>query len=320
MITKFGKRFLTNFFAGNAGFNEKEFALGIGSTAASENNTRLDFEFFRIPIQYGSIDIETNNTLSNITARDGQSIITPGNTLYSVIYKSTIPQDLVGIIKEIAVYPTTQISNNSFASKNITFFEDTTEWVKVGGTTNPVLYPNDTIYSAKIGNNLTKIVNDGSTTSIEYKASIIQTDFSGYSENDSLALAYIKADTNLSSIRIKFYSSDTDYFYIDFSSTSGTILEGITWAATGYKIHLNNLSNLSSSGTPDIKNIKSIGVVVNCSLSSSPATVYFDALRINDEDTFDPLYGMVSRSVLATPITKIAGQQFDVEYRMGLTF
>jgi hypothetical protein len=32
MITKFGKRFLTNYLAGNVTFGNKDIALGIGST------------------------------------------------------------------------------------------------------------------------------------------------------------------------------------------------------------------------------------------------------------------------------------------------
>jgi len=42
MITKFGKRFLINYLAGNADFSKKEIALGIGSTApnAKGNESR----------------------------------------------------------------------------------------------------------------------------------------------------------------------------------------------------------------------------------------------------------------------------------------
>jgi len=45
IITKFGKRFFTNFIAGNINDLEKDMAFGIGSTAASEDDTRLEFEF-----------------------------------------------------------------------------------------------------------------------------------------------------------------------------------------------------------------------------------------------------------------------------------
>lgn len=320
MITKFGKRFLTNYLAGNLPFDSKDFVLGVGATTATENDTRLNFEFFRFPVEFGSIDIQKNETLSPITGRDGISIIDPGDTLYSVIYKSTIPQEVAGVIKEIGVYPSTGFSSNRFTGKMVALFEDSDNWVEVGGNSTPTLFNSTSTYTARVGDTLLKIDNNGVTTSIEYKAPIVISDFSGYSENDSLTLAYIKADTRLSSIRVKLYSSNSDYYYLDFSSSAGTIAEGVTWAATGYKIHSNTLSNLASSGTPDINNISHIAIVVTCSSAASPATVYLDALRINDEDTFDPLFGMVSRSVLTNPITKISGQQLDIEYRMGLTF
>ena len=36
MITKFGKRFLTNYLAGNVSFDNKDLALGIGSTPGTK--------------------------------------------------------------------------------------------------------------------------------------------------------------------------------------------------------------------------------------------------------------------------------------------
>ena len=53
MITKFGKRFLTNYLAGNVAFSAKELAFGIGNTTpdTNGNDTRLDFEFYRVPVK-----------------------------------------------------------------------------------------------------------------------------------------------------------------------------------------------------------------------------------------------------------------------------
>jgi hypothetical protein len=54
--------------------------------------------------------------------------------------------------------------------------------------------------------------------------------------------------------------------------------------------------------------------------SGAQSTVGMDGLRINDEDSFDPTYGLISRSVLSTPLTKVIGRLVDVEYRMELSF
>lgn len=322
MITKFGKRFLTNYLAGNVPFAQKDIALGVGSSAESDLSTRLDFEFFRFPVEFGSIDIETNETASPITARDGQTTIAPGDTLYSVVYKTTIPQEVSGVISEVGVYPASGIAANKFTGKMISLFDDVTNWNLVGGSGNPEFTPTSNTYTARVGSSTSKIINDGLTTSIEYKAVIPVTDFSGYTAADTLTLAYIKADTNLSKIRIKLYSDTASYYYLDYSSTSGTIEDGGTWAALGNKIHSVTLENLINqySGTPLLSNIIAIGIEVTCSSAASPATVYLDALRINDEDTFDPINGMISRSVLDTEIVKTAGQQLDLEYRVGLNF
>ena len=125
-------------------------------------------------------------------------------------------------------------------------------------------------------------------------------------------------DNLVSNIRIKLYSDSTYYRSVDFSASSGTIEDGGTWAALGNKIHSVTLENLNGMGMLD--SVIAIGIEVSCSSAASPATVYFDALRINDEDTFDPINGMLSRSVLSTAITKNAGQQLDLEYRIGLNF
>jgi putative ubiquitin-RnfH superfamily antitoxin RatB of RatAB toxin-antitoxin module len=66
-------------------------------------------------------------------------------------------------------------------------------------------------------------------------------------------------------------------------------------------------------------NINQIGIVITPSTGQS-TSVGLDALRINDEDTFDPNFGLISRSVLSTPLVKLAGRQVDVEYRLDLGF
>lgn len=313
MITKYGKRFLTNYLAGNVDFSSQEIALGIGTTSAQETSTRLDFEFFRIPVQYGTIDIETNTTGSSITARDGVTTIPAGETIYSIIYKATIPQDVAGQITEVGLYPESSLSQNTFSSKYISDFENNLSWTKVSGdgNTNPDLtdpVTNPGTPTPRVGSYLLKIQDTSTSGSTEYKADIATLDISGYGSKDSLTLAYNKADENLSSIRVKFYSSSTDYYYVDFPSTSGT----------GNKIQSIELSQMQSSGYSAGTEIISIGIAVTATTGTT--TVYLDGLRINDEDTFDPVYGMISRSILSPTLSKVAGRAVDIEYRMRLAF
>ena len=298
MITKFGKRFLTNYLAGNVGFSTKELAFGIGSTAenADGNDTRLNFEFYRVPVNINSIEISEVD----------------GAFVYKAVFGATIPQDVAGVISEIALYPSSRTSSNNFDSKFITSFENNVLWYDSLGS-NPSIHLNSSTFLSKIGENMI-LVQTPLSTSKEYKTDLGSLNLSGYSVNDSIAIAYKKADNNLSKIRLKFYSSTTQYCYVDFTPDSGT----------GDRIQSVNLSSLFSNTStvpPDFNNIINLGLEVTAN-SSGTTSVYFDGIRINDEDTFDPTYGMISRSVLTGGdiVTKTSGRQVDIEYKLQLGF
>ena len=297
MITKFGKRFLTDFIAGNSTFNSRDIALGIGTTVATENDTRLEFEFYRLPVSLGSINIEDNGS---------------GGFNYFAIYKTTIPQDVSGVISEIGLYPGQRSSTNFYDSKFITSFENNYTWLDLSNNS-PQLKANNTTdpFLSKIGEHMVQF-DVAQSTSKEYINSIVNIDLSGYSVNDSLTLAYKKKDNNLTKIRVKLYSSDTQYYYADFTPLSGTgdKIQSISMSSV--------FSNISSTA-PDPTNITKIGIEVTAG-SGGATTVYFDGLRINDEDTFDPQYGLISRSILTTPLQKPSGRPVDIEYKLQLEF
>ena len=302
MITRFGKRFLTNYLAGNADFGQKELAFGIGSTAASADNTRLNFEFYRVPVTIGSIDITNTGTNESPVY------------VYKAVYQATIPQDVAGVISEIALYPASRTSRNNFDSNFITQFDNNLLWTD-SNNENPQLQLNTSQLVSKIGENMVYVQTPLSTVK-EYTTPLGSLDLSGYSVNDSIAIAYKKADNNVSKIRLKFYSSTTQYCYVDFTPES--------MGATPDKIQsttLNNLFSNTSATPPDFKNIIKLGVEVTAN-SSGTTTVYFDGIRINDEDTFDANYGMISRSVLTggNIVTKTSGRQVDIEYKLQLGF
>jgi hypothetical protein len=286
MITKFGKRFLTDYIAGNSNFSGKDIALGISSTAATVNDTRLEFEIYRLPVNLSSINIEDDGV---------------GGFNYFAIYKTTIPQDISGVISEIGLYPGIRKSLNLYDSKFVTSFENNVTWVD-GSNNSPALEPNSSTFLSKIGENMVRF-NVTSSTSKEYANSIVLLDLSGYSVNDSLTLAYKKADNNVSKIRIKFYSTATAYYYADFTPSG----------ANGDKIESVSMSTVFNNivGSPDLTNITKIGIEVTAG-SSGNAVVYFDGLRIND--------GLIARHVLSTPLQKPSGRPVDIEYKLQLEF
>jgi len=291
IITKFGKRFIANFIAGNIANSNKDIALGIDTTAATDEDTRLGFEFYRLPVTINSTDIQTVSAV----------------TTYSVVYKTTIPQDVAGQINEIGIYPSTRSSINNFDSKFLADFSDRLDW-QISSGANPDY--DLTAGRAKIGDSLLTFSSNSTSAQEYFNATSL--DLSGYSVNDSIKLAYYKNNANLQNIILKLYSSNSDYYTTTITPAGGT----------GYKITSDILLSTvfaTPTGTPDKTNINKIGITITPTASNT-TSVGMDGLRINDEDTFDPIFGLISRSILGSTLTKLAGRAVDIEYKLDLDF
>lgn len=294
MITKFGKRLITSYLANGLNFNQKDIAVGIGSQAATLNDTDLQFEFYRSPVNLGSTDIQTNTST--------------GATTYSVVYKTTLPTDIEGIISEIGIFPSAYLQNTNYSSKYISSFEDISSWFDSNGNQpTKVLTP-----TPKIGSSFFSV----SALSGGSKSYSIDTlfDISGYGVDDSISFAFYQSDLNLDYVYVRFYSSDYNYKEVRFAGES----------SIGHKILSLKLSSLfnsqfSSIEATDFSNIIKIEVGVKAK-SSGPTTALLDGLRLNDDDKYNPQYGLISRSVLSTPIVKLLGVEMDIEYKINLGF
>jgi uncharacterized membrane protein len=66
-------------------------------------------------------------------------------------------------------------------------------------------------------------------------------------------------------------------------------------------------------GNPRWSNINKITI-------TSDADVVVDAIRFNNVDAIDTVYGMVSRAVLSTPIVKASNSVMDIEYYLSMGF
>ncbi len=293
LLTNYGKRFLTSYLAGNVDFKTKDIALGIGTTAATVFDKHLDFEFYLNSVDSGSIDIQTD--------------INTGLSTYAVVYKSTVPADVEGIISEVGIFPASTEGTSEYSGRYITTFENSFIWEDSSGNQpTKVSTPKPRIG----GTNFVVTAAAGATT--EYFLST-EMDVSEYTVNDSISLAYTENDRNLDYSFVRFYSSDDDYYQVKF----------LPYPTNGNKIRKVFLSDMytptSTFGTPDASSIIKISVGAKAK-SSGPTTVYFDGLRFNDEDTYSQTYGLISRSVLTTPIEKYLGRKIDIEYRIGINF
>ena len=165
ILTKFGKRFLTNYLAGATSFSSKNIVIGMGDTAPTVNDNRLDFEFYSSPVDISSPNIETDP----IT----------GVTTYSVIYKTSLPNDVVGIIKEIGLFPSQSTTKTDYSDRYISSFENSLSWVDSDGE-NPILVTSPT---PRLGSYLFQITAPAVTSpkTFSTKEYFFNTDFDLYS-------------------------------------------------------------------------------------------------------------------------------------------
>ena len=151
------------------------------------------------------------------------------------------------------------------------------------------------------------IFTSNNTTAQEYKFDLGSTDISGYSPSDSLSFAYKVNNANLSSLKVRLYSSTLNY--IEFTFTGHSV---------GYNLKSVNMSSGVTSGTFDPTSVSTIGIIVTP--TSAQASVSVDALRINDEDTFDPESGLIARSILDSTMIKVIGREAAIEFKLDLSF
>lgn len=294
MITKFGKRLITSYLANGLNFSSKDIAIGIGSQAATVNDSDMQFEFYRSGVFLGSTDIQTNTAT--------------GITTYAVVYKTTLPTDVEGIISEIGIFPSSYAENTDYSSRYISSFEDVTLW-KDGDGNQPTKVSTPT---PKIGSSYFSL----SALSNQSKSYSLDTvfDLSGYGVEDKISIAFYQSDLNLDYVYVRFYSSPTNYKEIRFDGA----------LSIGHKIIAKQLSDLfnssfSSSGPTDFANITKIEVGAKAK-SSGATTVLLDGLRLNDDYKYNTQYGLISRSVLSQPIVKTLGVEMDIEYKINLGF
>ena len=151
------------------------------------------------------------------------------------------------------------------------------------------------------------IFTSNGTAAKEYTYPIDSMDISGYNPSDKISFSYKVNDANLSSLKVRLYSSDNDYLQFTFTEHS-----------VGYNIKNLNMSTGVSTGTFNPQSVVKMGVIVTP--TSAQTSVSMDGLRINDEDTFDPEYGLIARSVLDSTMIKVIGREAAIEFKLDLSF
>ena len=126
-----------------------------------------------------------------------------------------------------------------------------------------------------------------------------------YSSVDTLSIAYSKLTGNTPTITMKFETTVNDYYVGTFAVT-GTQTYGIINRT------VQQMQDVKV-GNPNWSNINKITI-------TSTTDVVVDAIRFNNIDAVDAVYGMVSRATLSSPIIKASNSVMDIEYYLSMGF
>jgi hypothetical protein len=238
----------------------------------------------------------------------------------SVKFKATIPEGIECIIYELGIF-TNIVSQNPelFEDKIITNFD---EEVSTLGWTGGTSISNYSSYSPRLSN---KTLNVTATTSSQR---IVLG-----STSSSIAIGSASSPAGSLEFNTQIFSNnfDTAKILVYSTGTASITVKGqdtatITSASPDNAITF--ISNASvASGINLLEGTISKGSLYNDTLSkleisyvcgSGSVGLYFDSLKFSHSGNFNIYHGLVSRSVLTTPIVKTAQESVDIEYEIYL--
>jgi hypothetical protein len=213
-----------------------------------------------------------------------------------VIFKGTIDQSVVMNIYEMGLWSASENNlNTEFGSRLITTFDlELEEWSDVVADTTANRTSAD---SAKVSAAIS------STTSPRLD---VDMDLSGYSVNDTFLLAFSKTNNNISTINLVFEDVLT--------GGSAELVKTVSSLPTGYNILAFRKGDFVISGTFNWDAITRMGFDVTA--GGTAGFVILDGLRIEDTDTPNQDFILVSHAILGSPISKTDVAPMDVEYAL----
>lgn len=281
MITTNGKLHIKRYMAGFVPAVAASIAYGIGGKANAVGDTRLHFEAGRVDVAVTSLDLINNK----------------------VIYKAALPPDFSGIIYELAIFNTSADTvAGEFGSRLVSTFDSESEtWADPSTGAAPTYNS----ANSRIGGDSIRHTPALSTSESDV-LNQLSLDLSGYSGNDLFIFAYNVGNANTSNVKFRF-STDVSNYY-EFSL-------GVQTA--GYRVTEVAKSTAVATGTPSWDDINSIQVTTT-SGAGGASQVDYDGIRIEDVDTINPDYVMVSRELQGAPFTKVKGKVQEFEFALSI--
>lgn len=271
-ITTRGKELILKHLAGHIADWASIVAVGVADAAPTVNDVRLGYELGRGTINVASVDTTTNR----------------------VLVKGTIPSDVIGQIREIGVYSSSEGVTSSIVpapfsdfdvnALDSTGFTATDEGNRIGR--------GSALLTAASGATATGTINR------------VSFPMEGFDPADEIVLAYHNF-ANVSNVAVRLYTSSTGYFSHSFVPVGGygfAVWTKGAMVANGDASWLNPVISISFDAT---------AAGGEGRLALDGMTMY----TVREE----PNYGLVSRAVLATPQDKIFAPM-DVEYAIEFSW
>lgn len=354
IITEFGKDMIIKYLSSST--SSWGDTIGVGSdsgTAATSSDYKLTFEFARGEISLKSPSISTvsgtvsgtsgTNTIvftgsatslsigmnvSGTGIASGSVITSISGTTNPTVYlsknntgsvsgtgtftsrkivcRASLDPSVSGVIREVGLFAGIQNSNlYGLDSKILTAFDegvvsgDTTTWS--AGT---VSSTDSSIGSGNIN------ISAGSSSylgasSAPSSPGALNIDINGYNSTDSIQLAYKAKSSATGTVTITLYDNQSTPQTLTWSIPSQAYTSGTNYVKTS------TIGSLTNSGSFN-------GIISAIKIANATVDISYDALKIDDTDGTETLYGLVSRSVLSTEVTKTAGDSLDIQYELTL--
>lgn len=213
-----------------------------------------------------------------------------------VLFKGTIDQDATFTIYEAGLWSTaSNILSGEFDSRLITTFDtDLEEWT------------NATLDTSANRTSIDAIKVSAAISSTTQTRLDVDMDLSGYSANDTFFLAFSKPNNNITTIKLIFEDV--------ISGGSVSLTKTVSSLPTGYNVLAFRKGDFTATGTISWDSITRMGFDVTA--GGTAGYVILDGLRVEDLDTPNQDFVLVSHTILSSPLAKTNTAPMDVEYAL----
>lgn len=209
-----------------------------------------------------------------------------------LVFKAKFPEWVSGTIYEVGLWSesTNQLSG-AYASRTLTEFDSSREnWAGTYSTANSRIGADSLVQAP------------GASATVSNSLTSLGIDLSGNSDADLFIFAF-HVVTAPATVQFDFITDASNYYRFTVSGPTA-----------GYKVVSANKASATVTGAPSWANITEIRV--RTTAGAGAAEVHFDGVRLEDVDTINPEYTLVSREVLTTPVVKEYGKALDVEHSL----